>query len=132
MSSITPVFPKNAAPPTLPFSPGVKVGNLLFVSGQVPVTPQGKKVEGTIADKTRQIFANIEAILLAGGSSLESIVKANIFLTDMANFKELNAIYASYFPHKKPARSCIAVRQLPLGVDVEIEVVALVENSAKM
>ncbi|GMM38308.1 putative isoleucine biosynthesis protein [Saccharomycopsis crataegensis] len=123
-STLTPVFGKNAAPPAAPYSPGMKVGNLLYVSGQVHYTAEGKKIEGSIADKTKQVFHNIEAILAAGNSSLDKIVKVNIFLTDMGNFKELNEIYGTYFTTHKPARSCVAVKELPLGCDVEIEVVA--------
>lgn len=101
---------------------------MLYVSGQVPFTADGKKVEGSITDKTKQVFNNIQAILAAGNSGLDKIVKVNIFLTDMANFKELNEIYGTYFTAHRPARSCVAVKELPLGADVEIEVIAVAEE----
>lgn len=106
----------------------MKVGNLLYVSGQVPYTAAGEKIEGSITDKGKQVFKNIEAILAAGNSSLEKVVKVNVFLTDMGNFKEFNELYAKYFTTHRPARSCVAVKELPLGCDIEIEVIAATDD----
>ena len=99
-------------------------GNTIFVSGQIPGTPDGKLVEGSIGDKTAQCCKNIIAILEEAGSGIERVVKVNVFLDDIANFKEMNETYGKYFAHK-PARSCVAVKALPLGVPVEIECIAL-------
>lgn len=90
------------------------------------MTAAGQLVEGSIADKTRQCFANIKAILEAAGSSLERVIKCTVFLDDMAHFAELNKEYESQFAGHKPARSCVAVRTLPKGVPVEIECIAVV------
>lgn len=127
-STLTPVFAAGGAPPAAPYSPGMKVGNLLYLSGQVPMTADGKMVEGSITEKTKQVFKNLETLLSAGNSALDKVVKVNIFLTDMADFKEFNAIYGKYFTTHKPARSCVAVKELPLGAEVEIELIALVEE----
>jgi reactive intermediate/imine deaminase len=94
------------------------------VSGQIPGGPDGKLVEGSIGDKTAACCKNIIAILDAAGSSIERVIKLTIFLDDMANFKEMNEVYSVYFAHK-PARSCVAVKALPLGVPIEIEAIAL-------
>lgn len=124
----TPIFPSSTRP-SVPFSPAIKYGNFLYVSGQTASLPNGKQLQGSITEKTVQIFKNLEKILKAGGSGLDKIVKVNIFLTDMADFKELNAVYATYFPNVKPARSCVAVKELPFGTNVEIECVAVVRES---
>lgn len=102
----------------------MKTASTIYCSGQIPADSTGTLVEGTIAQKTEQCFKNIQAILAAAGSSMEKIVKVNVFLTDMANFAEMNGEYSKWLPHK-PARSCVAVHQLPLGVEVEIECIAL-------
>ena len=99
------------------------VGGLIFVSGQIPALPSGEVVEGSVALRTRTCIANLSAILEAAGSALDRVVKVNAFLTDMADFAEFNAEYERHFL-TRPARSCVAVRQLPKGVNVEIECVA--------
>jgi 2-iminobutanoate/2-iminopropanoate deaminase len=96
----------------------------IFVSGQIPADSTGTLVEGTLAEKTEACIANIEAILKAAGSSLDRVVKVNVFLTDMADFAEMNGVYEKRFV-ERPARSCVAVKQLPKGVPVEIECIAL-------
>ncbi|KAH0538996.1 hypothetical protein FGG08_004445 [Glutinoglossum americanum] len=97
----------------------------VFVSGQVPADAAGKLVEGTIAEKTEACINNIKAILAAAGSSIDKVVKTTVFLADMASFAEMNAEYEKHFTGK-PARSCVAAKQLPMGVPVEIECIALV------
>ncbi|KAI9851581.1 MAG: hypothetical protein M1838_003292 [Thelocarpon superellum] len=124
MANITPVFSAAAFPPAGPYSQAVRAGSQIYVSGQIPANQTGTLVQGSIADKTEACIKNITAILKAAGVGLESVVKVNVFLTDMANFAEMNATYAKHFV-TKPARSCVAVKQLPMGVDVEIECIAL-------
>ncbi|RMD44389.1 hypothetical protein DV735_g624, partial [Chaetothyriales sp. CBS 134920] len=102
----------------------IRAGGLIFVSGQIPADANGKLVEGSIEELTRQCCKNVEAILKAGGSSLDKVVRVGVFLADMQYFAEMNKEYAQWFAHK-PARSCVAVRELPLGVKVEIEAIAL-------
>ncbi|EAT83151.2 hypothetical protein SNOG_09886 [Parastagonospora nodorum SN15] len=106
-----------------PYSQAIIAGPQIFVSGQIPADKTGALVEGSIADKTKQCCENIKAILAEVNVGLERIVKINVFLDDMANFAEMNDVYMQYFTHK-PARSCVAVKQLPKGVPVEIECIA--------
>ncbi|KAF2816634.1 YjgF-like protein [Mytilinidion resinicola] len=100
-------------------------GPHLFLSGQIPADKEGNLVEGSIANKTEACIKNVLAILEEAGSSIEKVFKVTVFLDDMANFAEMNSVYEKYFAHK-PARSCVAVKQLPKGVPVEIETIALV------
>jgi reactive intermediate/imine deaminase len=123
-SEIIPIFTENSSPPAGPYSQAVKANGQIFVSGQIPVDLSGKLVEGSIGEKTAVCCRNISAILQAGGSSLSKIVKLTVYLTDMANFDEMNTTYEQFFVHK-PARACVAVHQLPRGVPVEIDCVAL-------
>ena len=88
------------------------------------MTPNGDMIEGAIGHKTSFCIANIRHILKAAGSDIQKVVKVNVFLTDMKNFVDMNKVYEKHFTHK-PARSCVAVHQLPKGVDVEIECIAL-------
>ena len=125
LSTLTPVATKLAPPAAASYSQAMKVNNLIFVSGQIPFTPDGKPVEGTITDKANQCLQNVKNILEASNSSLNHIVKVNVFLTDMNDFQEFNKLYATYFNEHKPARSCVAVKTLPLGVDVEVEAIAV-------
>lgn len=107
----------------------------IYVSGQIPYTPDNKPLpaSATIADYAEQAIQNVSNILEASNSSLNHIVKANIFLTDMgAQFGEFNKVYAKYFSEHKPARSCVAVKELPLGVPLEIEVVAIEKDDTKL
>ncbi|KAF1351206.1 YjgF/Yer057p/UK114 family [Delphinella strobiligena] len=105
-------------------SQAIKVGGQIFVSGQIPADKNGNLVEGSIADKTKASCEGMKAILEEAGSSLSKVVKTTVFLTDMGDFAEMNGVYEQYFSHK-PARSCVAVKQLPKGVPVEIEAIAL-------
>ncbi|RJE20551.1 hypothetical protein PHISCL_07117 [Aspergillus sclerotialis] len=120
------------APLPPPFlSQGLIVGDMIYCSGQIPVDPKtGALVRGSIQDQTKQILRNLAAVLEAGGSSLQDTVKVNI-LTDMANFSAMNEAYASFFGEPKPVRTCVAVKTLPLGADVEIECSGLVTASRK-
>ncbi|OGM43223.1 translation initiation inhibitor [Aspergillus bombycis] len=105
-------------------SQAVRANGQIFVSGQIPADASGNLVTGSIGDLTQACCNNIKAIVEAAGSSVNKIVKVNVFLTDMANFAEMNATYEKFFTHK-PARSCVAVAQLPKSVLVEIECIAL-------
>lgn len=108
-----------------PYSQAIRTGNLLFVSGQLPVNPgTGAVVEGDAKAQAAQSCANLAAILAEAGASLASVVKTTVFITDMAHFPLVNEAYAAAFAAPFPARSCVAVRALPLGCLVEIEAVA--------
>ncbi|KAK4231453.1 YjgF-like protein [Podospora fimiseda] len=122
--SATPVYTNKAAPVAGPYSQAVKTPTTIYCSGQIPCDAEGNLVEGTIQQKTAACIANIKAVLEEASSSIEKVVKVNVFLTDMSNFASMNEEYAKWFVHK-PARSCVAVYQLPKGVDVEIECIAL-------
>ncbi|KAI1649857.1 endoribonuclease L-PSP [Daldinia loculata] len=124
MSDITPVFSKDAAPPAGPYSHAIKTPTAIYCSGQIPCDANGNLVEGTIGEKTAVCISNLKAVLTAAGSSIERVVKVNIFLADMSLFADMNKEYEKWFTHK-PARSCVAVKQLPKAVDVEIECIAL-------
>ncbi len=105
-----------------PYSQGIATDNLLFISGQLPIDPSsGKMVDGDIAAKTRQIIKNAAAIAEEAGTSLNRVVKTTIFLTDMADFQEVNKSYGSFFSETPPARSTVQVAALPLGSEIEIE-----------
>ncbi|MFY9214804.1 MAG: RidA family protein [Tissierellaceae bacterium] len=110
-----------------PYSQGVKAGNIIFTSGQLHIDPEnGQMLKGDIQEQTRLCLENVKAILEEGGAKLEDVVKVTIFLTDMAKFSAVNEIYGQYFSNHKPARSCVAVKELPLGGEVEIEAVAVI------
>ncbi|WDK13847.1 endoribonuclease L-PSP [Colletotrichum graminicola] len=124
MSDQSIVFTKNAPAPVGPYSQAVKTPTAIYCSGQIPLTPAGDLLEGSITDKTKQCITNLKAVLVEAGSSIEKVVKVNIFLADMGSFAEMNGEYEKWFTHK-PARSCVAVKTLPKNVDVEIEAIAL-------
>ncbi|PZX20439.1 2-iminobutanoate/2-iminopropanoate deaminase [Breznakibacter xylanolyticus] len=109
-----------------PYSQAVEVNGMLFVSGQIPIDPStGKIFEGGITEQTTQVMKNIGAILTAAGYSFTNVVKSTCLLSDMANFKGMNEVYAQYYPENAPARAAFAVKELPLGVLVEIEAIAV-------
>jgi len=113
-----------------PYSQGVRVGNLVFVAGQAGLDPAtGRLVEGGIEAQTRQTLRNLEAILQAADSALSKVVKTTVFLQDIGDFQAMNRIYAEYFGEDPPARSTVQVAALPLGALVEIEVIAIVDES---
>ncbi len=122
------IIATDAAPAAIgPYAQAVRIGNLLFTSGQIPLTKEGVLVEGGIAEQTHQVFANLQGVLSAVGATLAHTVKATVFLKDMNTFAEMNAIYASYFGEHKPARSTVEVARLPRDVLVEIELIVAVE-----
>lgn len=115
-----------AAPAAIgPYSQAVRVGNLVFCSGQLPIDPEtGMFPEGGIEAQTRQSLTNVAAILEAAGTSMKNVVKTTVFLASMDDFAAMNGVYAEAFSEPFPARSAVAVRTLPKGAKVEIEVVA--------
>ena len=115
-----------AAPAAIgPYSQAAIVGDLVFTAGQVALNPTtGTVIEGGIEAQTARVLENLAAVLAAAGSSLSQVVKTTVFLTDMADFPAMNQVYAQEFGDHKPARATVAVASLPLGVRVEIEVVA--------
>lgn len=118
------VYTKNAPEAIGPYSQGMVVGNLVFTSGQIPLNPETGVLEGkNITEQTHRICKNLKAVLEEAGSSLQNVVKTICFLSEMADFAEFNAVYAKYFTGK-PARSCVAVKELPKGALVEVEAVA--------
>ncbi|MBP3777060.1 MAG: RidA family protein [Prevotella sp.] len=108
-----------------PYSQAIQVGNLIYTSGQIPIDPNtGSFVEGGIQEQTRQSLNNVKAVLEEAGINMSHVVKTTVFLADMADFAEMNNIYAEFFSQPYPARSAVAVKALPKGALVEIEVVA--------
>jgi 2-iminobutanoate/2-iminopropanoate deaminase len=112
-----------------PYSAGVSTGHLVFTAGQLGIDPStGKLVDGGIQPQTRQALTNLKAVLEAGGSSLEQVIKTTVFLKDISEFGQMNEVYGSFFTENFPARSAIQVAALPLGASVEIEAVALLAD----
>jgi len=107
-----------------PYSQAVQVGPFLFCSGQIALSPNNTPIPDGVREQTEQVLANIQAILKASGFQLSDIVKTTIFLNDMSDFQIVNEIYGSYFKENPPARSTVAVKGLPRGAKVEIEVMA--------
>ena len=117
---------KNAPAPIGPYSHAVKVGNMLFVSGQVgKKADTGELVLSDIKSETKQVMENVKAILTDGGMDFSNVVKTTIFLTDMNNFSSVNEVYGSYFSKDFPARETVQVSKLPLNVNVEISIIAV-------
>ncbi|TVY88302.1 Protein mmf1, mitochondrial [Lachnellula willkommii] len=123
-SPMAPILSKNAMPPVGPYSQAIKTPHAIYCSGQLPADAQGKLIEGSMGEKTAACLKALSAVLTEADSSLDKIVKVQIFLTDMEDFGAMNAEYEKWIKHK-PARSCVAVRQLPKGADVEIECIAM-------
>lgn len=122
------VISTNNAPAAIgPYSQAIKVGELVFTSGQIPLDPKtGAVVEGGIVEQAEQIMKNLEAVLTEAGSGFDLAIKTTCFLADMADFAAFNEVYAKYFV-SKPARSCVAVKTLPKNVLAEVEVIAKVK-----
>ncbi len=118
------IYTKNAPEAVGPYSQAVISGSLVYTSGQIAINPETNTVEATtIEGQTEQICKNLASVLEAAGSSLENVIKTTCFLADMGDFAAFNAVYAKYFV-TKPARSCVAAKQLPKNVLAEIEVIA--------
>lgn len=124
------VLTSEAPEPIGPYSQGMRCGDFLFTAGQVGLTPSdGIMVEGGVAEQTRRALENLKGVLVAGGASLENVVKTTIFLRDMNDFAAMNAIYAEYFSESGPARSTVAVVGLPKDALVEIEAIAFISGA---
>ena len=118
------IYTPNAPEAIGPYSQAMRIGNLVFTSGQIPINPATGNVEAvTIEEQAEQLCKNLAAVLTAAGTSLEKVVKTTCFLSDMGDFAAFNGVYAKYFTGK-PARSCVAVKTLPKNVLVEVEAIA--------
>ena len=121
----TPIYTPNAPAAIGPYSQAVQAGNMLFVSGQIPIDPATGNFAGEdIAAQTRQSLTNVKNILEAAGYTLNDVVKTTVLLADIVDFAAMNAVYAEFFSENKPARAAFAVRDLPRGALVEIEAIA--------
>lgn len=111
-----------------PYSQAIKTDTMVFVSGQLAIVPaSGEMVKGDIREETRQVLTNLQAILLAAGSSLEQVVKTTVYIADMDQFGDINEAYAEFFKADPPARACVEVARLPKDANVEIEAIALLQ-----
>ena len=122
------IISTNNAPGAIgPYSQAIKKGNLIFVSGQLPVNPQTGEMPEDIREQAKQSLNNVKEIVEAAGASLEDVVKTTVFLKDLANFSDVNEVYGDFFTENYPARCCVEVARLPKDAGVEIEVIAIVE-----
>ena len=115
---------ENAPAAIGPYSQAIQAGDMLFVSGQIPVDPATGEIPATVSLQARRSLENLKAIVEASGYRLTDVVKTTVFAADIADFAEVNAVYAEYFPNNAPARSFVAVKDLPKGVKIEIEAIA--------
>ena len=110
-----------------PYSQAIRSGDFIFCSGQIPLDPAtGKMIDGGVAAQTERVLENLKAVLSAGGTSLESVVKTTVYMADLAHFPEMNAVYAKFFPKDPPARATIQAARLPAGALVEIDAIAAI------
>ncbi|MDQ7038181.1 MAG: RidA family protein [Aquificota bacterium] len=116
-----------APAPVGPYSQAVEVGNVLFLSGQIGIDPETGDLKKDFREQVHQVFRNVEEILKEAGYTMENIVKVTLYLKDISRFKEVNAVYEEFFKNvdPKPARVTVGVKDLPLGADVEVEVIAV-------
>ena len=120
----------NAPAPIGPYSQAVSCGNMLFVSGQIPLDPEsGELAINSFAEQCHRVLLNLQLILQAGGSGLDRVLKVTIYMKTMTQFGELNEIYAEYFDAFKPARACVEVSDLPKGVDIEMDAIAEIPSA---
>lgn len=125
---ISVISTSNAPAAIGPYSQAIKMGNLVYTSGQIPLDPAtGQAITGTAEVQTHQVLTNLKAVLEAAGTNLDKVIKTTVFIKDMNDFAAINAVYGSYFTATPPARSCVEVARLPKDVLVEIEAVAYVE-----
>jgi 2-iminobutanoate/2-iminopropanoate deaminase len=121
------VSTENAPGAIGPYSQAIKANGMIFCSGQIPIDPAtGEFVEGGVVEQTEQVFKNLIAVLEAGGTSLEGVVKTTVFLADMNDFGAMNEVYGRYFDTNKPARATVQAARLPRDARVEIECIAVV------
>lgn len=123
------VVAENAPKAIGPYSAGVKIGDFVFTAGQLGINPDtGSIVNGGIVAETRQALKNLSAVIEAGGSSLNNVIKTTVFLRDMDDFAPMNSVYAEFFTENFPARSAVQVARLPLDAQIEIEAVAAISR----
>ena len=119
------VYTEKAPQAIGPYSQAIVCGGFVFTSGQIPLVPETGKLAGeTIEEQTEQVLKNLESVLSANGMTFDNVVKSTVFITDLADFSAVNAIYATRFPSAPPARSCVQVAALPAGAKLEIELIA--------
>ena len=123
----TTIISEQAPNPVAPYSPALKVDNLLFISGQIPLTADGELISNDFQAEVRQVLDNITVLLTAANLSWESVAKVGIFTTDMSKFDVINEIYAEYVSEPFPARAAVEVSALPKGVRIEMEAIAYVK-----
>ena len=129
MVEITVIKTENAPSAVGTYSQGISTDNIIFTAGQIPLDPStGEVIEGDFKTRVRRVLLNIDGILVEAGSSLSNAVKLTVFMTDLSRFSELNEVFLEFFEKDPPARSALEVSKLPLGVDVEIECVAVKES----
>ncbi len=121
------IYTKKAPEAIGPYSQAVKVGNMVFTSGQIALTPSGEFLDADVKTQTKQVCENLKAVLSAAGCEISDVVKTTIFLTDINDFSAVNEVYGEYFSHK-PARSTVAVKELPKGAKVEIECIGVIKS----
>ena len=122
----------NAPNPVGPYSQAIICNNMLFISGQIPIDPDnGEVVSKSFSKQCHRVLLNIKNILEAGGSCLNHVLKITIYMKNLKKFEELNEIYSEYFNTSKPARSCVEVRDLPKGVDIEIDAISEICSNLK-
>ncbi|WP_306551840.1 RidA family protein [Daejeonella sp.] len=120
------IFTEKAPAPIGPYSQAVQTGNMLFISGQIPIDPETNElISGSIRDEAEQVMQNLGALLLKAGFSFENVVKTTIFLSEMNHFGDVNEVYGSYFKSDYPARETVAVLGLPKNVNIEISLIAV-------
>ena len=115
---------KNAPEALGPYSQAIKIGDMIFTSGQIPINPETKELVTEIKEATKQSLTNIKNILEEAGTSMNKVVKTTVFVKDLNDFVAVNEVYATFFDGEPPARSCVQVAKLPLDAPVEIEVIA--------
>ena len=123
--NIQPVLTSKAPAAIGPYSQGISAGDMVFVSGQTPLRADGTLVEGSVAEQTEQCLKNILEILLAAGMTMDAVVKTTVYMTDLVQFAEMNAVYAKKFRAPFPARATVQVAALPKGAGIEIDAVAV-------
>ena len=119
------IHTKNAPEAIGPYSQAIKVGNMIFTSGQIALTPSGEFLDEDVKIQTKQVCENLKSVLKEAGADIKNVVKTTIFLSDINDFSAVNEVYGEYFSHK-PARSTVAVKELPKGAKVEIECIAVI------
>jgi 2-iminobutanoate/2-iminopropanoate deaminase len=120
------IYSADAPEPIGPYSQAIKVGNMLFISGQIAIhRPSGNMVTGNIDDEAKQVMTNLQAVLTASGMNFSNVVKTTIFLKDMGSFPKVNEVYGAYFTSQPPARETVEVSRLPKDVNVEISCIAV-------